>query len=47
MTLKGNGEALKFDKYALKGNTDILNGNGKPSISTKKLKCYKDALGSH
>ena len=46
MTLKGNGEALKGDKYVLKGNKDraYIKGQRKGlQLQQKILKGYKDA----
>ena len=42
VTLKGYGEALKSDKYALKGNKDILKGH-----NGKAFNCNKNTQGLH
>ena len=50
MTLKDNGQPLKSDKYALKGNKDILKGKGKAYNCNKNIltyalqRCIKGAL---
>ena len=46
MTLKGNGEALKGNTYALNkyNNKGMLKGSGKAFNCNKEiLKCYNDA----